>query len=414
MGFSCRQEKIERDKQYSFAIIKLEIMFLSKSFKKYLTAAIGLLLVAPVWAAGPPAEDPLTNPLAILLFSVMIILLIVIGIMGNILIGAADISLMRWKKKQEAEKKSVIRQAAAIFVGFMVLSPAIFGQDTGTPVQTATTIGGLSSSAFYVMVTIIFLELLVILVLLINVRMLLKSQKESAVAIAQEVVPKKQKISWWNRFNKFKPIEQEQDIDLGHDYDGIRELNNRLPPWWIYGFYVTIVFAAIYLWRYHVSHTAPLSKEEYDIAVQRADEKTKEFLKQKGDAVDENTVTMLGGADITEGKRIFQISCITCHNEGGGGSVGPNLTDDYWIHGGDIKSVFKTIKYGINAMPTWQNAYSNKQIAQLSSYVKSLHGTNPPNAKAPQGELYKEETVGPKQATDTSAGKKDNKIAALD
>jgi cytochrome c oxidase cbb3-type subunit 3 len=120
----------------------------------------------------------------------------------------------------------------------------------------------------------------------------------------------------------------------------------------------------------------------------------------------------LDAADITEGKRIFQISCIACHNEGGAGNVGPNLTDDYWIHGGDIKSVFKTIKYGINAMPTWQNSYSNKQIAQLSSFVKSLHGTHPPNAKAPQGELYKEDAANPKPTVDSTAAKKDNKIAA--
>jgi cytochrome c oxidase cbb3-type subunit 3 len=227
----------------------------------------------------------------------------------------------------------------------------------------------------------------------------------------KEVVARKPKISWWIRFNKFKPLEQEGDLDLGHDYDGIRELNNRLPPWWIYGFYLTIVFAAIYLWRYHVAHSAPLSKEEYEIAVQRADENVKKYLKQRGEAVDENTVTMLGEADVAEGKKIFQVACIACHSEGGAGNVGPNLTDDYWLHGGDIKSVFKTIKYGINAMPTWQNAYSNKQIAQLASYVKSLHGTNPANAKAPQGELYKDESTGPKAKTDSSAAKKDNTVA---
>jgi cytochrome c oxidase cbb3-type subunit 3 len=390
-------------------------MFLSKSLKKYLTVTAALLSAAPVWAAGPPGENPLYNPLAILLICVMIILLIVIGIMGSILVGAADISLMKWKKKKEGEKKSVIRQAAAVFIGFMLISPAIFAQDNASNVvQTAASIGGLSPSVFYMMTSIIFLELLVILVLLVNVRVLLKSQKETLIVTEPKAaIAKKQKISWWSRFNKFKPIEQEADLDLGHDYDGIRELNNRLPPWWIYGFYITIVFAAIYLWRYHVSHTAPLSKEEYEIAVQKADEKTKEYLKQKGDAVDENTVAMLGAADITEGKRIFQISCIACHNEGGGGNVGPNLTDDYWIHGGDIKSVFKTIKYGINAMPTWQNSYSNKQIAQLSSYVKSLHGTNPPNAKAPQGEIYKEEATTPKPTADSTAAKKDNKIAVL-
>ncbi len=94
------------------------------------------------------------------------------------------------------------------------------------------------------------------------------------------------------------------------------------------------------------SHTAPLSKEEYEIAVQKADEKVKDYLKQKGDAIDENTVTILGEPDVIEGKRMFQTSCVSCHNDGGAGNVGPNLTDDYWMHGGDIKSVFKTIKYG--------------------------------------------------------------------
>ena len=158
-----------------------------------------------------------------------------------------------------------------------------------------------------------------------------------------------------------------------------------------------------------MSHTAPLGVEEYQIAVQKADEKIKDYLKQKGDAVDENTVTMLGSTDIVEGKRIFEISCISCHSQGGAGNVGPNLTDDYWIHGGDVKSVFKTIKYGINAMPTWQNSYSNKQIAQLASYVKSLRGTHPPNAKAQQGELYKEESAGGVPKTDSSE-KKDNKV----
>ena len=154
-----------------------------------------------------------------------------------------------------------------------------------------------------------------------------------------------------------------------------------------------------------------MSKQEYEIAVQKADERIKDYLKEKGESVDETTVTMLASADVVEGKRIFQLSCISCHSEGGAGNVGPNLTDDYWLHGGDIRSVFKTIKYGINAMPTWQTSYSNKQIAQLASYVKSLHGTNPPNAKAPQGEFYKEESTNAKPKSDSSTVKKENTVA---
>ena len=389
--------------------------FVSKKFLRPLGVLVALFMSLPVWAAGPPAENPLNNPFVVLLISIMIILLIAIGILANILIGTADVSLLKWKKKKEGSKKPVVPQVAAVFVVLMLLNISAFAQNTPTLPEASATIGGLSASAFYIIVSIIFLELVVILGLLINVRFLLKSQREplaveQPVPEAQPVVARP-RLSWWSRFNKFRTMEQEADLDLGHNYDGIRELDNRLPPWWIYGFYVTIVFAAIYLWRYHVSHTAPLSKEEYEIAMQKADQKVQDYLKQKGESVDENTVAMLGSTDVAEGKRMFQISCVACHNEGGAGNVGPNLTDDYWIHGGDIKSVFKTIKYGINAMPTWQNTYSNKQIAQLSSYVKSLHGTNPANAKAPQGELFKEDLSVPKPTVDSLATKKENKVA---
>lgn len=387
-------------------------MFLSrKLFKKCLTFGSALLLSASAWAAGAPGANPLYNPLAILLISVMLILLIVIGVLGNVLIGAADINFLKWKKKQEAEEKPAISKVVAVFVGMLVIRPALFAQEATTNAQTGSTIEGLSPLTFYLMITVVLVELLVILVLLINVRFLITSQKGKLEAVeVKEVMTVKPRISWWSRFNKFKPLEQEGDLDLGHEYDGIRELNNRLPPWWIYGFYLTIIFAAIYLWRYHVSHTAPLSIEEYQIAVQKADDKIKDYLKQKGDAVDENTVTMLGNADVAEGKKIFETVCVSCHSQGGAGNVGPNLTDDYWIHGGDIKNVFKTIKYGINAMPTWQNAYSNKQIAQLASYVKSLHGTKPANAKAPQGDLYKEESSETKPKADSATAKKEDKV----
>ena len=164
---------------------------LFNSLKKYLAVVAALLFSAPAWAAGPPAENPLLKPLAILLVSVMIILLIVIGILGAIVTGAADVTLMKWKKRQEQLKNSPIGQVAAIFVGCMLLSPALFAQgSTGDrPTPAANEIGGLTSSVFYLMVTVIFLELLVILVLLINVRLLIKSQKkELTVAAPREVV----------------------------------------------------------------------------------------------------------------------------------------------------------------------------------------------------------------------------------
>lgn len=381
-----------------------------KTCKTSLLSLLLIIVTQPVWAAGPPEPSIFSNPLAITMLIVMLILLIIIAVLAALLVSTAD---MKMKKDRKVSSLKVV----SVLLIFLLSSTVLFAQNATqadaaaqTAKSTSQVIGGLSASTFYIMVTIIFLELFVILTLLINVRFLLKVEKEKlATALSPEEV-KEPKITWWSRFNKFKPVEQEADIDLGHNYDGIRELDNRLPPWWLYGFYVTIVFAAVYLWRFHVSHTAPSSEQEYQQSVAKAELKLQEYLKLKGDAVNENTVAVLNGTDdIAAGKKIFTTSCASCHKEAGGGDVGPNLTDDYWMHGGDIKSIFKVVKYGINAMPQWQNAYSNKQLAQVSSYIKSLKGTNPPNPKAPQGELYKEESAN-KPAVDSAA--KENKVVA--
>ena len=360
---------------------------------------ISLLGTTPAWAAGPPEPSIFSNPLAISLLVLMLLLLIVIGILANILVGAADYSSRKRKKGNKQITASIIT------VLFLLTGGSLYAQDAApaTVAAATKTIGGLAVSTFYVMITVLFLEFIIILGLLVNIKFLLKKEKITTEDKAEEInIVKEPKISWWSRFNKFKPVEQEADIDLGHDYDGIRELDNRLPPWWLYGFYLTIVFAVIYLWRFHVSHTGPSSVEEYERSVVRAETRIQEFLKQKGEAVDEKTVTMLTASDeLAAGKNIYMKSCAACHTDKGGGLVGPNLTDDYWLHGGDIKSVFKIIRYGYNAMPQWQNQYSNKQIAQVASYIKSLKGTNPPNPKAPEGTLYKEEAVPEQPVTDS-------------
>lgn len=382
---------------------------------KYIPALLTGLLVfnaQPVWAAGPPAPSPFNNPLAITLMVLMLLLLIVIGILGNILVGTADFKMK--KKKKEGGGQAA---ATVLMILGLLASPALFAQDAGTNTTTTTasgTIGGMSSSLFYIMAAVIFLELFIIIAMLINIKFLLKVEKEKYASVAELEEAKKTRLSWWDRFNKLKPVSQESELDLGHEYDGIRELNNRLPPWWLYGFYLTIVFAGIYLWRFHVSGSGPSSEQEYNRSVERAELRIKEYLKAKGDAVDENTVKwMTDAADVAEGKVIFEKSCVTCHLANGGGSVGPNLTDDYWLHGNSAKDVFKVVKYGINAMPTWQNAYNNKQIAQVISYVKTLHGTKPAGAKAPDGVLIKEapvaDTAGKKPAADT-VKKEDKKL----
>lgn len=379
---------------------------------KYISALVAvslLLFIQPVWAAGPPAPSFFNNPLAVTFIVLMLLLLIVIGILANIVIGAADVRL----KKKKQESKPGITSAAILIL--LMLVPSFINAQGSTPADTAktgsSTIAGMDSSTFYIMLSVLFIELAVIIALLINIKFLLKQEKEKLaepVTEEEKVILEKEKInqlSWWDRFNKLRPVSQEADLDLGHEYDGIRELNNRLPPWWLYGFYATILFAAIYLWRFHVSHTGPSSKQEYETSVARAEQRVQEYLKLKGESVDENNVTLLTSSeDIAAGKAIFTdpAKCPACHMaDGGGNAVGPNLTDDYWIYGGSIKSIFKTIKYGTNkGMRSWKDDLSAKQIAQVSSYVKSLQGTKPANPKAPQGDLYTEEPV--KAATDST------------
>ena len=200
-----------------------------------------------------------------------------------------------------------------------------------------------------------------------------------------------------NSLNDSVPITKEESIDMGHEYDGIRELDNNLPPWWKLLFYASIVWAAGYLFYFHFSDYGKLSAEEYKEEMAEAERKQEEYLEKVADMVDETSVVALvDGSALSNGKRLYNVNCIACHGAFGEGGVGPNLTDDYWIHGGGIKNVFKTIKYGVPAkgMIAWQQQLKPKQMQEISSYILTMHGTNPANAKGPQGELWVEEAGG--------------------
>ncbi len=190
------------------------------------------------------------------------------------------------------------------------------------------------------------------------------------------------------------PVEREKDIMLDHNYDGIQELDNNLPPWWLYGFYGSIVISVLYMGYYHVFDYGQSSAEEYETEMALAEEQIQEHLSQQVAVVDENSVVLLSDqASMESGKLLFGANCVACHLESGGsmpGGVGPNLTDQYWLHGGSLSDVFKTIKYGVpeKGMISWQGQLRPRQMQEVSSYILSLQGTNPPNAKEPQGELY--------------------------
>ncbi|RME26857.1 MAG: hypothetical protein D6800_05845 [Candidatus Zixiibacteriota bacterium] len=216
-----------------------------------------------------------------------------------------------------------------------------------------------------------------------------------------------------------------EDKLLDHEYDGIRELDNQLPRWWLYLFYGTIIWGVLYLLYFHVFHIgysqADQYRKEMDPNYVRASAADTRFLgimpdyhspyfKLHGDMTPRRRALQSGQpqfvmmtaetdtatyepltepASISKGAEIFQQRCAQCHGRLGQGNIGPNLTDDYWLHGAGMTHVVKSIKYGYPAkgMISWRGILKEDQILEVASYVLTLRGTNPPNPKAPQGEL---------------------------
>jgi cytochrome c oxidase cbb3-type subunit III len=194
-------------------------------------------------------------------------------------------------------------------------------------------------------------------------------------------------------------VKAKEDLDTllmrDHSYDGIMELDNKAPAWFQFLFYITILFAVVYMVNFHVLKKDNLMIDEYTQEMTAAQQE-KDVLMKSGGFINETNVTVLNSPeDLKAGKDIFVTNCVSCHGNNGEGTVGPNLTDDYWIHGGGIKNVFATISNGVPAkgMITWKAQLNPKQIQQAASYVLSLHGTNPPNGKPPEGQIYKEEAT---------------------
>jgi cytochrome c oxidase cbb3-type subunit III len=200
--------------------------------------------------------------------------------------------------------------------------------------------------------------------------------------------------AFYKRVENFliKPkVEDEGQLLLDHDYDGIKELDNSLPPWWVYLFYGCIIFAVVYLVRFEImgadNQEMELKKEMAQAQIDIA-----EYKKTAPDLMDENTVTLLTApADLAAGKAIFTTNCVACHRADAGGQIGPNLTDDNWILGGGIKNVFHTLVNGGRdgkGMISWKATLKPKQMQEVASYVLSLRGSNPVNPKASEGEIW--------------------------
>lgn len=209
-----------------------------------------------------------------------------------------------------------------------------------------------------------------------------------------------------HKLTKTQPIEREGDLLMHHDYDGIKELDNNLPPWWIYLFYITIVFGVIYFAKYEVFGAAD---QEAELKTEMAQAKVdvEEYLKTAPDLMDEKTVVLLTDPEnLAAGKEIFTTNCAACHRADAGGQIGPNLTDNHWILGGGIKNLFHTITNGGRdgkGMISWKGTLKPKEIQKVASYILSLQGSNPKDPKAPDGEIWVDESAPKTDAAEVKA-----------
>jgi cytochrome c oxidase cbb3-type subunit 3 len=252
--------------------------------------------------------------------------------------------------------------------------------------------------AGFILVTVFLLVLVMIYMIKVLNILGLEWEKQRAEKLG---VVYKPRPSFWSRFsqkmNASVPLEQESTVELDHNYDGIRELDNHLPPWWKWLFYATIAWSFIYLIVFHIAESLPLSTGEYEHEIALAEEKAR-LLQASQPVVEIDAGKLTFSKDSTalidNGKKIFaDNNCGSCHgNDGGGNTIGPNLTDVYWIHGGSIKDVFATVKDGVvdKGMPAWGRTLKPQQVRDVTYFILSLQGTTPTNPKAPQGEIFKE------------------------
>jgi cytochrome c oxidase cbb3-type subunit 3 len=182
--------------------------------------------------------------------------------------------------------------------------------------------------------------------------------------------------------NDPKNQKPDEPLILDHDADGIRELDNLLPRWWVWLFYLTIVFSVAYMGYYHVLGRGDLQIAEYTRDAKRGDE-----IKAASLAKFESSIgTLAPDADkvlLAKGQQVYVQMCAPCHRPDGGGLVGPNLCDDYWIHGSNYVDSVKTILNGVpeKGMLSWRGMLKPNEVQAVASFIYTLRGTKPPNPK---------------------------------
>lgn len=284
-----------------------------------------------------------------------------------------------------------------VFSLMFLTTQLVIGQEVESTTEVDKTI------LTYVMENLVLISGFIVFIIaaffIINsVLLIVKTQQEQLLKQQGIVIDKSREKSSAFSFDSImtylsglKPIAQEKQMDLGHSFDGISELDNSLPPWWLGLMYGSMVFAVVYMYQYHWSDTEWSSTLEYAEEMKIGEEIKANYLFKMGNKINENNVVLLTDEpSLNEAKGIYSFNCVACHGAEGQGGVGPNLTDEYWIHGGDLRDIFLVIKNGVpeKGMVAWKNQLRPVNIQQLASYIMTLKGTNPPNPKEPQGEIY--------------------------
>ncbi|MGB0886703.1 MAG: c-type cytochrome [Vicingaceae bacterium] len=294
-------------------------------------------------------------------------------------------SVLKMKKKDDEKKsKGSSGSVATVFLALIMLAPFNgnamsfdFEQDGWLMVSNADNI-------------ILFIVNLVLLFILFDQKKTLKTIINSydPTLISKEKMLVGEEDTEDNVIKMLTgavAIEDEASILLEHEYDGIMELDNDMPPWWVWSFVATIIFAFAYLIHFHVIGTGDLQAVEYQKTVDAAQVEVDAYMSKMAMNVDENNVELLTeAAELEKGKNLYLLNCVVCHKNNGEGLVGPNLTDDHWMYGkGDVKTVFTTIKYGTsNGMPEHESKMNPIELQQVSSYVLSMKYAE---GKAPEG-----------------------------
>lgn len=342
-----------------------------------------------------------SNGVFLVMLGVIVMLAFVIIAMSEFVKAGASLKVKQSKNESSKTKNTIA------MIAFVLLSVTAMAQDATAPAADAAAVPevpfnywGLGAITFFVMLSVIIVELIMVYLLYRTGISLIRKESDYTKTVAEKAAAALMETEIMRSITDAQSPEVEAALLMDHDYDGIQELDNNLPPWWKYGFYLTIVVGVIYLINYHVLHTGKTQAQEYDQEVVDAERKIAEYKKANANLVDESNVTALtDAAAISSGKGVYIANCAMCHGDAGEGKegLGPNLTDDYWIHKGGIVNVFKSIKYGWTdkGMKAWEQDLKPLEIQQIASYILSIRGTNPANAKAPEGELWVEEGTAP-------------------